>query len=287
MPIGDSVGALAEMVAAGKIGAIGLSEVSVARLREAQAVTPIAAVQNEYSLWRRNAELGMLDATREDGVTLVAFSPVARGFLADAIKDPGKLAPNDIRRSMPRFQPEHWGANATLLAPWRELAAEAGCTPAQLALAWLLSRGDHVLPIPGTTSVAHLRENMAAADISVDDALLTRAGELIGTATISGARYAPSIRCRSRCRDFRGCRMRAISSMATRHVLTDLAEAAAGAGLPLLQLESVGGVNAAERVDRRRAVRPCVPRETLSNASLPKGTSIRHPSPRSYCRRSP
>jgi aryl-alcohol dehydrogenase-like predicted oxidoreductase len=149
-------------------------------------------VQNEYSLWSRNAELGMLDATREDGVTLVAFSPVARGFLADAIQDPGKLAPNDIRRSMPRFQPEHWGANATLLTSWRELAAEAGCTPAQLALAWLLSRGDHVLPIPGTTSVAHLRENMAAADITVDAALLTRAGELIGTDTISGARYAPA-----------------------------------------------------------------------------------------------
>ncbi len=192
VPIGDSVGALAEMVAAGKIGAIGLSEVSVARLREAQAITPIAAVQNEYSLWSRNAELGMLDATREDGVTLVAFSPVARGFLADAIKDPGELAPNDIRRGMPRFQPEHWGANAALLSSWRELAAEAGCTPAQLALAWLLSRGDHVLPIPGTTSVAHLRENMAAADITVDGALLARAGELIGTDTISGARYAPA-----------------------------------------------------------------------------------------------
>jgi aryl-alcohol dehydrogenase-like predicted oxidoreductase len=93
---------------------------------------------------------------------------------------------------MPRFQPEHWGANAVLLSSWRELAAEAGCTPAQLALAWLLSRGDHVLPIPGTTSVAHLRENMAAADITVDGALLARAGVLIGTDTISGARYAPA-----------------------------------------------------------------------------------------------
>jgi aryl-alcohol dehydrogenase-like predicted oxidoreductase len=166
--------------------------VSVARLREAQAITPIAAVQNEYSLWSRNAELGMLDATREDGVTLVAFSPVARGFLADAIKDPGQLDPKDIRRGMPRFQLEHWGANAALLSSWRELAAEAGCTPAQLALAWLLSRGDHVLPIPGTTSVAHLCENMAAADITVDGALLARAGVLIGTDTISGARYAPA-----------------------------------------------------------------------------------------------
>lgn len=192
VPIGDSVGALAEMVAAGKIGAIGLSEVSVARLREAQAVTPIAAVQNEYSLWSRNPELGMLEATRSRGVALVAFSPVARGFLSDSIGDPEALAPKDIRRGMPRFQPEHWGANAALLSSWRELAAEAGCTPAQLALAWLLSRGDHVLTIPGTTSVAHLRENMAAADITVDGALLARAGVLIGTDTISGARYAPA-----------------------------------------------------------------------------------------------
>lgn len=192
VPIGDSVGALAEMVAAGKIGAVGLSEVSVARLREAQAITSIAAVQNEYSLWSRNAELGMLDATREDGVTLVAFSPVARGFLADAIKDPRELAPKDIRRNMPRFQPKHWDANAALLVSWRELAAEAGCTPAQLALAWVLSRGDHVLPIPGTTSIAHLRENMAVPDILVDGALLRRAGKLIGTATISGERYAPA-----------------------------------------------------------------------------------------------
>ena len=93
---------------------------------------------------------------------------------------------------MPRFQPEHWRANAALLPAWRALAAEAGCTPAQLALAWLLSRGDHVVPIPGTTSIAHLRENIAAADISVDPAVLARAGELIDTATVSGPRYARS-----------------------------------------------------------------------------------------------
>lgn len=202
VPIGDSVGALSEMVAAGKIGAIGLSEVSVTRLREAQAVAPIAAVQNEYSLWSRNAELGMLGAARESGVTLVAFSPVARGFLAGAIDDPDSLAPKDIRRGMPRFQPEHWGTNAALLPAWRALALEAGCTPAQLALVWLHSRGDHVLPIPGTTSIAHLRENLAAADIVLDGALLARAGELIGAATVSGARYAPAVAAEVDAEDF-------------------------------------------------------------------------------------
>ncbi|GAA2203417.1 aldo/keto reductase [Sinomonas flava] len=192
VPIGESVGALAEMVAAGKIGAIGLSEVSVQRLRDAQAVAPIAAVQNEYSLWSRNPELGMLEATRESGVALVAFSPLARGFLSDGFDDPAEFAPKDIRRNMPRFQPEHWAANASLLPQWRALAEEAGCTPGQLALAWVLSRGDHVVPIPGTTRLDHLRENQAAADLTVDAGLLARAGELIGTSTVSGPRYAPA-----------------------------------------------------------------------------------------------
>ncbi|MDN4473209.1 aldo/keto reductase [Demequina zhanjiangensis] len=189
VPIAESVGALSEAVAAGKIGAIGLSEVSVARLREALTVAPIAAVQNEYSLWSRNPELGMLDATREAGVALVAFSPVARGFLAGGVADPEALAPKDIRRGMPRFQPDHWPANAALLPRWRALAASAGCTPAQLALAWVLSRGEHVVAIPGTTSLEHLRENRSAEELAVDPTLLARAGELIDTATVSGQRY--------------------------------------------------------------------------------------------------
>lgn len=192
VPIADSVGALAEAVAAGKIGAIGLSEVSVARLTEALETAPIAAVQNEYSLWSRNPQLGMLEATRDAGIALVAFSPVARGFLSDGVSDPDALAPKDIRRGMPRFQPGHWEHNAALLPAWRALAAEAGCTPAQLALAWLLSRGEHVVPIPGTTSIAHLREDVAALGVAVDPSLLERAGKLIDTATVSGARYAPA-----------------------------------------------------------------------------------------------
>jgi len=191
VPIGDSVGALAELVEDGKIGAIGLSEVSVARLREAQQVAPIAAVQNEYSLWSRNPELGMLEETRAAGIALVAFSPVARGFLSDSVSDPAALAPRDIRRTMPRFQPEHWAANAGLLPAWRALAAEAGCTPAQLALAWVLSRGEHVVAIPGTTNPAHLKDDLAAVDLMIAPAVLARAGELISTATVSGPRYAP------------------------------------------------------------------------------------------------
>lgn len=189
VPIGASVAALQEMVDAGKLGAIGLSEVSVERLREAQTVAPIAAVQNEYSLWSRNPELGMLAATRESGVALVAFSPVARGFLAGAVQDPADLPEKDIRRAMPRFQGEHWAANAELLPTWHALADEGGCTPAQLALAWLLSRGDHVVPIPGTTSIPHLSENLSAQDIAVDPTLLERAGALIGNDSVSGPRY--------------------------------------------------------------------------------------------------
>lgn len=191
VPIGESVGALAEAVDAGKIGAIGLSEVSVARLREALEVAPIAAVQNEYSLWTRNPELGMLEATQEAGIALVAFSPVARGFLSDGVADPDELVERDIRRAMPRFLPENWPANAALLPAWRALAAEAGCTPAQFALAWLLSRGEHVVPIPGTTSIGHLREDFATVSLSVDAALLERAGALIDTNTVAGPRYAP------------------------------------------------------------------------------------------------
>lgn len=190
VPVAESVGALALLVEQGKIGAIGLSEVSVTRLREAQEVAPIAAVQNEYSLWTRNAEIAMLEATAQDGIALVAFSPVGRGFLSDSVGNPSELAEKDIRRPMPRFTAEHWPANAALLPAWRELAAEAEVTPAQLALAWLLSRGDHVVPIPGTTSLAHALENQQTLSLSVDAALVARAGALINNDTVSGPRYA-------------------------------------------------------------------------------------------------
>jgi aryl-alcohol dehydrogenase-like predicted oxidoreductase len=189
VPIEDSVGALAELVAAGHIRAIGLSEVSAATLRRAHAVHPIAAVQSEYSLWTRNPELGVLDECRRLGVALVAFSPLTRGFLTGGVTDPAALAPKDLRRDMPRFSEPHFSINVQLLAPFRRLAGEAGCTPAQLALAWLLHKAPHVIPIPGTTSIAHLEENTGASLVRLDSELLTRLEALINPETVSGARY--------------------------------------------------------------------------------------------------
>jgi hypothetical protein len=173
------------------VRSIGLSEVSAATLRRASAVHPVSAVQNEYSLWSRNPELGLLEACRELGTTLVAFAPLGRGFLAGAIGDAAQFAPGDIRRNMPRFQPLHFDANRRLLADYRALAREAGCTPPQLALAWLLQKSPDVVPIPGTTSAAHLEENSAAAAQRLEPGLVARLEALINQDTVSGARYQP------------------------------------------------------------------------------------------------
>lgn len=187
VPIEDSVGALAEMVVEGKVRAIGLSEVSAATLRRAHAVHPIAAVQNEYSPWSRNVEMGVLDAARELGTALVAFSPLARGFLAGAIRSADQLAEGDIRRGMPRFQGDNLTTNLALLGRFEALAAEAGCTPAQLSLAWVLARGDHVVAIPGTTSLDHLDENKRAMTVDAD--LLARVDALFTPEAVAGPRY--------------------------------------------------------------------------------------------------
>ena len=189
IPIEESVGAMSDLVRAGKVRALGLSEVSAATLRKAHAVHPVGAVQTEYSLWTRNPELGVLDACREIGATFVAFSPVARGFLCDALHDVGKLEPTDIRKTMPRFAPENYSANLTLLAPYRKLAQEAGCTPAQLALAWLLHRKPFIIPIPGTTSVEHLRENLGASQVTLAAAVVERLEALINQRSVAGNRY--------------------------------------------------------------------------------------------------
>jgi aryl-alcohol dehydrogenase-like predicted oxidoreductase len=189
VPIEDSVGALAQLVAAGHIRAIGLSEVSAATLRRAYAIHPIAAVQSEYSLWTRNPELGVLGECRRLGAALVAFSPLGRGFLAGGVTDPSTLLPKDLRRDMPRFAEPHFAANARLLAPLRALAQQAGCTPAQLALAWLLHQAPHVIPIPGTVAIAHLEENLGAARVALDADLIARVEALINPASVSGARY--------------------------------------------------------------------------------------------------
>jgi aryl-alcohol dehydrogenase-like predicted oxidoreductase len=189
VPVEESVGALGDLVRAGKVRTIGLSEVSAATLRKAHAEHPVTAVQTEYSLWTRNPEIAVLQACRELGVTFVAFSPVARGFLCEALTDVSTLDAKDIRRNMPRFEPANYAANLKLLPGYKALAREAGCTPAQLALAWLLHQGDDIIPIPGTTSVDHLREDLAAAEVKLDATLLARLDAHINQRTVTGHRY--------------------------------------------------------------------------------------------------
>jgi aryl-alcohol dehydrogenase-like predicted oxidoreductase len=193
VPIEESVGALAELVRGGQIRAIGLSEVSAATLGRAHAVHPIAAVQSEYSLWTRNPEIALLAECRRLGVTLVAFSPLARGFLAGSVPDPQALDPKDIRRDMPRFKAPHYSANLRLLSSFVELARKQDCTPAQLALAWVLHRSPSIMPIAGTTSIAHLEENLGAAQVRLDAALLAALDELINQRTVAGPRYASTV----------------------------------------------------------------------------------------------
>jgi aryl-alcohol dehydrogenase-like predicted oxidoreductase len=193
VPIEDSVGALSRLVEQGKVRTIGLSEVSANTIRKAHAVHPITAVQTEYSLWTRNPEIAVLSTCRELGITFVAFSPVARGFLCDALQDVGTLDAKDIRKAMPRFAPENYAQNLKLLPAYKALAKEAGCTPAQLALAWLLHKGQDILPIPGTTSVAHLQEDLAAADIRLDAGLVQRVEALINQKTVVGNRYTAQV----------------------------------------------------------------------------------------------
>jgi aryl-alcohol dehydrogenase-like predicted oxidoreductase len=190
VPIEDSVGELSRLVAEGKVRHIGLSEVSAATLLKAHAVHPIAALQTEYSPWTRNPEIAVLQACRDIGAAFVAFSPVARGVLTDVLPEPAGFDAKDIRRTMPRFTPDHWAANVALREGFAALAREAGCSLAQLSLAWVLSRGEHVLAIPGTTSLAHLRENQATLKLSLDTQLLTRVSALMAPERVSGNRYA-------------------------------------------------------------------------------------------------
>ncbi|TAL76069.1 MAG: aldo/keto reductase [Burkholderiaceae bacterium] len=189
IPVEESVGALADLVREGKIRSIGLSEVSAATLRRANAVHPIAALQTEYSLWTRNPEIAVLEACRELGVAFVAFSPVARGFLCGGSTDLNRLHLKDIRRAMPRFMGESYTANLKLLPRYLEIAREAGCSPAQLALAWLLHRADHIIPIPGTTSEAHLKDDLGAVDVVLNDATVAQLDALINQNTVLGTRY--------------------------------------------------------------------------------------------------
>jgi len=190
VPIEDSVGALSELVQKGHIRSIGLSEVSATTLRKAHAVHPIAAVQTEYSLWTRNPEIAVLDACRELGTAFVAFSPVARGFLCGELTDVTALDARDIRRLMPRFLLDNYAVNLKLLPAYRALAKEAGCSPSQLALAWLLHKAPHIIPIPGTTSLEHLHDDLGAASIALSADLLARLEALINQQTVTGQRYS-------------------------------------------------------------------------------------------------
>ena len=189
VPIEDSVGALSRMVEAGKIKAIGLSEVSATTIAKAHSVHPITAVQTEYSLWTRNAELAVLETCEQLDIAFVAFSPLARGFLADGVASPEVLEEGDIRRNMPRFKEPNFASNAQLLATFKAKAAELEVTPAQLSLAWLLAKSPNIYPIPGTRYISHLQENMAAADVSLSEGVVAELDELINQSTVAGGRY--------------------------------------------------------------------------------------------------
>jgi len=202
VPIEDSIGAMADLVQQGKVRALGLSEVSADTLRRAHAVYPIAAVQSEYSLWTRNPEIALLSACRELGASLVAFSPLARAYLTGTLRDPSVLEAKDLRRGMPRFEPANYAANLTLLDGFATLAAEAGCTMGQLALAWLLARGEHVIPIPGTTNAAHLIENAGASDITLPREMQERLDALINQQTVHGRRYSAATQAEIDTEDF-------------------------------------------------------------------------------------
>jgi len=190
MPIEESVGELGRLVQEGKIRAVGLSEVSAITLRRANAEHPVAAVQSEYALWTRNPEIALLEACRASGTALVAFSPLGRGFLAGAVKETERLEESDMRRGMPRFNAENYPHNLSLLADFTAVAEELGVTPSQLALAWLKAQGEDVIPIPGSRSSAHMRENLAAEDIRLAPETVTRLNAMMTPDQVAGGRYS-------------------------------------------------------------------------------------------------
>jgi aryl-alcohol dehydrogenase-like predicted oxidoreductase len=189
-PIEDTVGAMAELMKAGKIRHIGLSEVAPETIRRAAAVAPITAIQNEWSLWSRDLEDEVAPTARALGIGIVAYSPLGRGFLTGQIRTPDNFGPGDFRRGAPRFQGQNFERNLQLVDRVREIAAEKGVTPAQLALAWVLSRGEDVVPIPGTKRRRYLEENVAAVDIRLTPEDLRRIDEVAPRGSFAGERYA-------------------------------------------------------------------------------------------------
>lgn len=195
IPIEESVQALARLVEEGKIGAIGLSEVSAHTLARAHQIYPIAALQSEYSIWTRNPEIAALQKCAELGTTFVAFSPIARGFLANSVVDIDNIQPGDIRLNMPRFQEPHFTKNMLLLNQFNTIATQINIAPAQLALAWVLAQGEHVIAIPGTRSIPHMRENLSAINVTLGPQTIAQLNQLINHTTVNGARYNTAQQC--------------------------------------------------------------------------------------------
>ena len=192
VPIEDTVGAMADLVKAGKVLHLGLSEASSQTIRRAAAVHPIAALQTEYSLWTRDVEAEILPLCKQLGIGFVPYSPLGRGFLTGAIRDLDALAPGDWRRSNPRFQGDNMAHNLALVDAVKALARKRGCTPAQLALSWLLHQGEHIVPIPGTRSMARLDENAEAVSITLTAEEVRYIGEVLRQSPVAGLRYAPA-----------------------------------------------------------------------------------------------
>jgi aryl-alcohol dehydrogenase-like predicted oxidoreductase len=189
VPIEDTVGAMAELVQAGKVRHLGLSEASADTIRRAHAVHPITALQTEYSLWEREPETKVFPVLAELGIGFVPYSPLGRGFLTGQFRSPEDFAADDFRRHSPRFQGENFDRNLQLVDRVKELADAKGCTPGQLALAWLLAQGEHIVPIPGTKKVNRLRENLGAVDVELSAEDLKRLDELAPAGVAAGARY--------------------------------------------------------------------------------------------------
>jgi aryl-alcohol dehydrogenase-like predicted oxidoreductase len=190
VPIEDTVGAMAELVAEGKVRYLGLSEASAATIRRAHATHPISALQSEWSLFNREPEETVLPTLRELGIAFVPFSPLGRGFLTGEITSPDDFGPDDMRRNNPRLQGESFDRNMQLVDRVKEMAATKGCTPGQLALAWLVAQGDDVVPIPGTKRRRYLDENVGALDVDLTPDDFVRIDELLPVGAVTGERYA-------------------------------------------------------------------------------------------------
>jgi aryl-alcohol dehydrogenase-like predicted oxidoreductase len=190
VPIEDTVGAMAELVKEGKVRALGLSEAGADIIRRAHAVHPISALQSEYSLWTRDPEGEILDTCRELGIGFVPFSPLGRGFLTGKITSTSDMAENDMRRGLPRFEADNMATNMALVRLVEAMAGDKGVTAAQLALAWVLAKGDFIVPIPGARKISHLEQNAAAADVELTGEEIAKLDELLAPERVAGARYS-------------------------------------------------------------------------------------------------